>query len=164
MELPPELMKKRRVKGGNGAPPKRRRTLGARKPAVVTISARDRARQFTEQPFQVMDNKLICAACKMASIDLKKDTILNHIKSKKHISLHTLRRKETKKQLMISAEYFQREQICRGITPNISLDLTANRIRVISALLSDGIPLNVLSREQGGVRELLKELLGSLPR
>ena len=117
---PPELQKKRQLRKGNGEAPKRRRTLGPKKLSVKTISARDRAREFPEQPFRVVNNKLLCDACKMAEIDLKKDTIANHIKSNKHKrGLEQLAKKKDKKtQLMISAQSAQRDQFARGITSN----------------------------------------------
>ena len=161
-----EVQKKRKLKEGSREPLRKRVHKSARRPSVRLKSAFDRVLEFPMQSFRVINKKLICVACKGAEIDLKKDTITGHIKSQKHTSgLEQLAGKKDKKvQLILSAQSAQSHHLARGITSNISLDLTANRIRVLRALLTDGIPLNVLSREQGGVRELLEELLGSLPR
>ena len=45
----------------------------------------------------------------------------------------------------------------------IPLDTSAHRLEVVRALLSDGVPLNILSRENGLVRRLLEYRRGTLP-
>ena len=45
----------------------------------------------------------------------------------------------------------------------ILLDTSAHWLEVVRALLTDGVPLNILSRENGLVRRLLEYRRGTLP-
>lgn len=165
----PQVAEKKRVLKVNEKVKTRNRIDGGTgSTKLKLITAAQRCRDFPNQSFFAVNNTIHCKACFGKVVQLKISCIENHIDSKRHVKgIEALKTKKEKgEQLQLYAVAARSEQAARGIAPAIPVEETATRIRVLLALLADGIPLNVLHRPPGstdGIRALLEEGFGLLP-
>ena len=111
-----------------------------------------RVKEFSDECLQVSNNKLFCTGCR-EELSIRKNVINNHIKSVKHKEGKKRLATKSAKEKTIAEALALNDQECHPVGELLPVSTCVYRVKVVTALLKAGIPLNKLD----DLREILEE-------
>ena len=145
---PADLSQMRRLK--QNPPPKGvKRGKGKEKGHPKNISANERVKTYPKEKFTVRNSKLFCCACKEV-LALKNSSIKYHIKSQKHTSGKMKLALKNKEELNILEALRAYDSQVHPVGDDST---RVHRVKVVTAILKAGVPLNKIDL----FRDLLEE-------
>ena len=147
---PSDLARKRKVQCNPGKQKKTKSSSINSEPKGVKLH--DRVRKYPNEFLSVSHGKLFCTACR-EELSLKSLSPTNHLKSQKHKEgKERLKRKEARERDIASKITSYNEET-RVVGENIAESTQVFHVKVVSAFLRAGVPLNKLEV----FRELFEE-------
>ena len=148
---PAAIARKRQTKT-NPPPVGKRQCRGNSVSDPKSVEPSKRVREFPNEQLKVSGGKLFCSACR-EELGLKRSTIQNHIRSKKHENSKRALEVKLKREQDIadSLARHNSEVHLRGET--LPMQQQVYRVKVVTALLRAGIPLSKLD----SFRDILEE-------
>ena len=105
------------------------------------VKPQDRVRKYPNESLSVSHGKLFCTACR-EELSLKSSSLTNHLKSQKHKEgRERLKRKEARERDIANkiTDYNEETHL---VSENIAQSTQVFRVKVVSAFLRAGVPLN----------------------
>ena len=144
IERPRAKKMKPKLKGNNGV---HRGTAGQRTTREPSsVSAQQRMAEFPGEGFKVQGKKLMCPACSIPLVLIKR-TINAHIKSQKHKENVVKFSKQNDDQEEVKTfleDYYKIHNDESGA--NVSAETKAERFKVVQGFMDAGVPLSTLGR------------------
>ena len=146
-----DLARKRKIRR-NPARPRTRKMKPSCSTDPKSVTPSQRIKEFAEEPFIVSAGKLFCTGCR-EEVSLKHSIVKNHIKTAKHaLGKDVLTKKQSREQDIAKAlKRFDDQNHPTGET--LPEAQRVFRVKVITAFLKAGVPLNKLE----DFREILEQ-------
>ena len=149
---PSDLTRKRKIQCNQAGKHKKTRPSSSIKSEPKGVKPQNRVKKYPNDSLSVSHGKLFCIACR-EELSLKSSSLVNHLKSQKHKDgKERLKRKEARER-DIAKKLNNYNEETHMVSENIAEDTQVFRVKVVSAFLRAGVPLNKVEL----FRELFEE-------
>ena len=149
---PSDLTRKRKLQCNQAGKRKKTRPSSSIKSEPKGVKPQNRVKKYPNDSLSVSHGKLFCIACR-EELSLKSSSLVNHLKSQKHKDgKERLKRKEARER-DIAKKLNNYNEETHMVSENIAEDTQVFRVKVVSAFLRAGVPLNKVEL----FRELFEE-------
>ena len=144
---PSHLARKRKL-----APTGKRRGKGSVASAPKSVSPHDRVKEYPGECLTVSGHKLFCIACR-EELSVKKSVVDPHCKSVKHARGKDRLASNEKRERDIAKSLQEYDASVHPSGETLPKSTRVHRVKIVTAFLKAGIPLNKLN----GLREVFEE-------